>query len=570
VQVNGVTQELAADTFINPLNGQPETLHDRPPLVLRATVDPTGPNPAPVIVVVNHTRSFIDIEQDPSPPGDGARVRAKRKAQAESIAGLFQLLQSTNPTTSIIAVGDYNAFQFNDGFTDPIATMKGVPTADDQVVVDGSPDLVDPDFINLTDLAPAGEQYSFIFEGTPQVLDHVLLNHFALVRFTRYAVGRFDADFPTTPAAAFASDPARPEAVSDHDAPVAYFDLKVLPTATEGTVTGRITTSSGAPVEGAVVNLAGRQSRKTITDANGVYRFERVATSGFYTVTPSRVNFEFSPNNRGFSQLGENTEANFTASVLAETANPIDTPEYFVRQQYVDLLGREPDEGGFNYWSAQINLCGSDASCLNIRRLEVAAAFFIEAEFQRTGSFLYRLYKGGLGRHPAYEEFARDRGELIDGPNLELARQSFSESFVQRREFLSRFESELTADSFVDALLRALLQASGQDLSNRRAELIRRYNTGATLIQSRSLALLGLSESAEFQLAEYSSSFVLTEYFGYLRRDPDRGGFAFWLDVLDNREPGNYRSMVCAFITSTEYQRRFGSTLTRSNRDCGR
>jgi hypothetical protein len=569
VQIDGVTQERASDTFINPLTGLPETLHDRPPLVLQATVDPTGPNPTPVIVVVNHTRSFIDIDDDPSPPGEGARVRAKRKAQGESIAGLFQELQSNNPLTSIIAVGDYNAFQFNDGYTDPIATMKGNPTPDEQVVVDQSPDLVDPDFFNLTDFAPASEQYSFIFEGTPQVLDHVLLNRFALVRFSRFAVARFDADFPTTPASAFASNAAIPEAVSDHDAPVAYFDLGVPPTATNGIVSGRITTSNGTPVAGAVVNLAGTQTRKTITDADGNYRFDRVETNGFYTVTPSRPNFDFSPANRSFSQLGERTEAGFTAAAVAEETNPIDTTEYFVRQQYVDLLGREPDEGGFNYWSEQILACGSNTACLNTRRLEVAAAFFIEAEFQRTGSFLYGLYKGALGRQPVYQEFSSDRQQVIDGPNLEAAKQAFAESFVQRPEFLAKYQTNTTAESFVDALLQTVQQTSGLDLSSQRGELIGRYNAGASQSQSRSLAIRALSEAAVFRQAEYNSAFVLTEYFAYLRRDPDWGGYAFWLDVLNNRQPGNYRGMVCAFITSPEYQRRFSAVVSRGNRDCG-
>jgi hypothetical protein len=59
------------------------------------------------------------------------------------------------------------------------------------------------------------------------------------------------------------------------------------------------------------------------------------------------------------------------------------------------------------------------------------------------------------------------------------------------------------------------------------------------------------------------------QYFGYLRRDPDQGGYDFWLNILNNREPNNYRAMVCAFLTSAEYQQRFGASVTRTNRDCG-
>lgn len=221
VQVDSVTQERAAETFINPIDGLPETLHDRPPLVLQAHVEPAGAN-LPVIVVVNHTRSFIDIEQD---PGDGPRVRAKRKAQAESIADLLQDLQTANPATSVISVGDYNAYQFSDGYTDPVATIKGSPTIDEQIVVDESPDLVNPDFRNLVDQLLPGDQYSFIFEGTPQALDHIFVNTVARSRNTRNAVARSNADFPESPAAAFATDPTRPERCSDHDPLVAYFSL---------------------------------------------------------------------------------------------------------------------------------------------------------------------------------------------------------------------------------------------------------------------------------------------------------------------------------------------------------
>jgi uncharacterized protein len=219
VRIDAVTQERASDTFINPNTGNPETLHDRPPLVLRATVEPAGAN-LPVIVVVNHLRSFIDIGQD---PGEGPRVRAKRKAQAESLAGLLQELQTNSPGVSVISVGDYNAFQFADGYTDPVSVIKGTPTPDDQIVVDQSPDLVNPDFFNLTDELPTADQYTFIFNGTPQALDHVLVNNVGRARRTRYHIARNNADFPEDPAAAFASNAARPERNSDHDMPVAYF-----------------------------------------------------------------------------------------------------------------------------------------------------------------------------------------------------------------------------------------------------------------------------------------------------------------------------------------------------------
>lgn len=227
VRIDSVTQELAAETFVDPVNGLSETLHDRPPLVLRATVNPLSPNAGQIIVVVNHLRSFIDIELV---GGDGPRVRAKRTAQAESTAALFQQLQGDNPTTPVISVGDYNAYQFSDGYTDPMAILKGMPTPGDQVVVGDSPDLVNPNFINLTDSLPAGERYSFIFEGTPQALDHVLLNTVAQSVFQRYAVARSNSDFPET--TEITGDATRPERSSDHDMPVAYFAFPGTPVVT--------------------------------------------------------------------------------------------------------------------------------------------------------------------------------------------------------------------------------------------------------------------------------------------------------------------------------------------------
>jgi hypothetical protein len=168
-----------------------------------------------------------------------------------------------------------------------------------------------------------------------------------------------------------------------------------------------------------------------------------------------------------------------------------------------------------------------------------------------------------------YQEFSSDRQQVVDGPNLESTKQAFAESFVQRPEFLAKYDANTTAEAFVDALLRNVQQTSGIDLSGERADLIGAYNTGGGLSQSRSLVIRAVSENAVFRQAEYNSAFVLTEYFGYLRRDPDRGGYAFWLDVLNNREPGNYRGMVCAFITSVEYQRRFSPVVSRTNSHCG-
>lgn len=308
IQVDSVTQERAADTFVNPLTGATELLHDRPPLVLRATVDPAGADPRRIVVVVNHLRSFIDVELV---DGEGIRVRAKRTAQAESLAGLLQELQTANPGTAIISIGDYNAFQFNDGYTDPIAVIQGAPTPDDQIVVDESPDLVNPNFINLTNVLPPASRYTFVFEGTPQALDHVLVNTVAHSYVQRYAIARANADFPEHPAAGFAGNPARPERSSDHDMPVAYFNFPPRETTTtvspvsvtydvggqsvvlsaqvaaigkaisEGTITFTVETSAGAAVGTALAAVSEGVARASVTLPGTVEPQALVVTASF-------------------------------------------------------------------------------------------------------------------------------------------------------------------------------------------------------------------------------------------------------------------------------------------------
>jgi uncharacterized protein len=230
VDVIDVTQEGKAATYINPNTGEPELLNDRPPLVLRAKVQgPTGA-PFPLSVIVNHLRSLngIDDERPAGAGTEGARVRAKRRAQAEFLArDVIQTRQTADPTERIVSVGDYNAFEVNDGYVDVIGTVKGTPTPSNRVVL-ASADLVNPDLANLLDQLPPDQRYSYSFDGNAQTLDHVLVNASLMKRFSRFHYARNDADFPES----FRNDPDRPERLSDHDMPVAYFAFPGAPTLT--------------------------------------------------------------------------------------------------------------------------------------------------------------------------------------------------------------------------------------------------------------------------------------------------------------------------------------------------
>ena len=150
VAVLEVTQFGKDATFTNPLTGESNLLNDRPPLQLRATVPRPGlVDPLPVTVILNHLRSLSGIDD----PVDGARVRAKRRAQAEYLARFTQGIQAGTSTKNLILIGDFNAFPFNDGYVDSIGTIKGTPASSNEVTL-ASDDLVNPDFVNLTDELP--------------------------------------------------------------------------------------------------------------------------------------------------------------------------------------------------------------------------------------------------------------------------------------------------------------------------------------------------------------------------------------------------------------------------------
>ena len=158
-----------------------------------------------------------------------------------------------------------------------------------------------------------------------------------------------------------------------------YATLGSTPTAADGSINGRIVDSNGVPIAGVAIRMSGSQLRIAITDANGDYGFDNVETNGFYTITPVRVNYVFSPANRSFSLLGVHTEASFTAAANGDHINAIDTTEFFVRQQYLDFLGREPDPPGFAGWVNTINNCG--AGNIICDRVHVSEMFFRSQEF---------------------------------------------------------------------------------------------------------------------------------------------------------------------------------------------
>jgi hypothetical protein len=275
------------------------------------------------------------------------------------------------------------------------------------------------------------------------------------------------------------------------------------------------------------------------------------------------------------THTSENTSLALTNAVEVtyiprQIINPLDNSYFFTSQQYRDLLGRENDLGGLAFWANQINECNPvDAVCLINRRVNVSAAFFVENEFQRTGSFVYRSFRGGLGRRPTYAEFTADRPLIVEGPNLETTKQDYMLQFVQRAEFVAAYAAAGSADAFVDAVLATILTNSNVNLTSQRQSFINTYNSGTDQNNRRAITLRAIIDRIEFTTAEYNPSFVLMQYFGYLTRNPDDGGYNFWLNVLNGPELNNYRGMVCAFITSKEYQERFSALVPHTDVECG-
>jgi hypothetical protein len=261
--------------------------------------------------------------------------------------------------------------------------------------------------------------------------------------------------------------------------------------------------------------------------------------------------------------------------------NAIDDPTMFVRQHYHDFLNREPDAAGLAFWTSEIEQCGqlSDlqarASCTAAKRVNVSAAFFMSIEFQQTGYLVYRMYRASLPESatrprglPRFAEFMRDSQAVGTGvvvgkdgwqTTLELNQQALFEDFVRRPEFLALYPESMPPDQFVDALFRT---AGVTPTPAERQSVVDEFLNPAG---ARARVLRRVAENQVLTLREFSRAFVLMQYFGYLRRNPDDlpdsnfAGYDFWLAKLDQFGGDFVRAeMVRAFILSQEYRSRFG------------
>jgi Tol biopolymer transport system component len=260
--------------------------------------------------------------------------------------------------------------------------------------------------------------------------------------------------------------------------------------------------------------------------------------------------------------------------------HPLGNANFFVRQHYIDFLNREPDSSGLAFWTNQITSCGSDTQCIEIRRINVSAAFFLSIEFQETGYLVYRMYKvafnpPGIPVPVRYAEFISDtqqigQGVVIGQPGaeqkLEANKLAFALDFVLRLRFTQDHPTSNTPAQFVDALYA---NAGVTPSTMERTAAINEFGVEPTTADTvaRARVLRRVAENSTLKQQELNKAFVLMQYFGYLRRNPfdppepslNFDGYNFWLNKLTEFN-GNFvnAEMVKAFIISGEYRQRFG------------
>lgn len=380
---------------------------------------------------------------------------------------------------------------------------------------------------------------------------------------------------------------------------------------TEGCVQTLITVTRTGPtglpsVVDYVVNNATATQRGDFTYAAGSVVFAAGETSKTFPVLISEDGYAEGTesataqlSNPSGATLGTPNAASIQIQdndTLAVELNPIDNAATFVGQHYHDFLNRQADSQGQAFWTNEITSCGTNASCIDEKRTNVSAAFFLSIEFQNTGYFAFRFYRASFVNTaqrprglPRYLEFLRDEQTLQrnvvvgqDGweANLEQNKQGFALDWVDRADFVAEYPTSLTRDEFIDKLFsRSAATPSTQE----RNQAVFAYDSGFSLKEKRAKGLRAVIDTGAVYNAQYNPAFVLMQYFGYLRRNPnnvpdgDYAGYDFWLTKMNQfSQPGEdvrdanvalarvrRADMVKAFIVSGEYRGRFGGDSTR-------
>ena len=307
---------------------------------------------------------------------------------------------------------------------------------------------------------------------------------------------------------------------------------------------------------------AGHASQKSDYETNaGLLVFEEGQTSRTFDVLPVNDLFvegdeivDITISNPTGAGVGIGTPNHATLTIVdndavAPTTNPIDNTTFFVRQQYLDFLGRQPEPAGLAYWVARIDACGGNTTCRAAERAKSSGSFFLSAEYQNAAAGVFRTSRAANGRNPLYGEYVVDTSIYRT-----YGEPTYFDDYVGRPEFFAKYGG-MTNAQYVDALIA---NTGVTFTTSQRNALVNGLN-GATL--TRAQALRNITQNTAFIAAEKSRAFVLVQYFGYLRRNAETAGYEFWLDKLADAN-GNFvtAGMVANFIQSPEYRQRFGTS----------
>jgi len=236
----------------------------------------------------------------------------------------------------------------------------------------------------------------------------------------------------------------------------------------------------------------------------------------------------------GSCTLTMNSQKSVTANFTLSAAT---TNSFFVRQQYVDFLDREPDAGGFSGWVDALNG--------GLTRANLIETFVDSEEFYFQGKFIARAYLGILTRDADQAGFRAWLDVLLDG----MSREQIVQFFLDSGEFKAKFGSNLTDAQFVDRMYANVLLRSA-DTGGLNA-WVGVLNSGQ---MTRAQVALIFLDSLEFQSLSVSQNRldVSLLYFDLLQRDPDPGGFSAWVEALNSGLP--FTMAIDAFLMSGEYR----------------
>jgi hypothetical protein len=335
---------------------------------------------------------------------------------------------------------------------------------------------------------------------------------------------------------------------------------------------------------GTIVFAAGESSKTfTVLGTKDSYN-----TEGMETINLTLSN----PTGASVGSQGTATVSIADDTTVPANSQPIDDAGTFVCQHYHDFFSRQADASGQSFWTNEIASCVNDASCRDEKRTNVSAAFFLSIEFQNTGYFAFRLYRASFPDSaqrprgvPRYLEFLHDEQTLQNGvvvgqanwdAFLEQNKQGFALGWVDRADFIVEYPTTMTRDAYLDKLFAV---SGAAPTVQERNQAVFAYDGGSSLKEKRAKGIRAVVETGAVYNAQYNPAFVLMQYFGYLRRNPDSapdnnfGGYDFWLaklnqfsqageDIRDAQTALNRMKraeMVKAFLISGEYRGRFGA-----------